>query len=170
MSQDEIRDESDSVSETENILAQWRRIRPDLDPSPMAVCGDIWRTAERLRLAIQRNWKKFGIDLPSSDVLLTLRRQGHDDGVSPTTLAQDSMLSTSAMTNRLDRIEARGLIERRSDPADRRALKIHLTDQGKELVDRSIEAHLEEEERLLARLSQKEREQLRALLSKVATD
>jgi DNA-binding MarR family transcriptional regulator len=170
MSQENKPGQTDPLSETDKILDQWRRVRPDLDPSPMAVCGDIWRAAERLRQAIQLNWGKFDIDLPSSDVLLTLRRQGHDDGISPTALAKDSMLSASAMTNRLDRIEKRGLIERRADPTDRRALTIHLTKQGRELVDHSISAHLEEEERLLARLSGEEREQLRQLLSKIAVD
>lgn len=150
----------------DGILAQWRRERPDLDPSPMAVVGELWRAAERVRQGVVENWAHFGLDLPGSDVILTLRRQGRGVSLSPSALAKEMMLSASAMTNRLDRLEQRGLIRRESDPGDRRGLRIVLTGEGFALADEMVVAHVETEERLLAGLSKKEREQLRALLVK----
>lgn len=151
----------------ETILAQWRRERPDIDPSPMAVCGEIWRAGERLRQGVLANLAQYDLDFPGFDVILTLRRQGTDRALSPSALAKEMMLSTSAMTNRLDRLEARGLIERSTDPEDRRGLRIHLTEEGVALTDRIVGTHVETEEGMLSALTKKERDQLRALLAKI---
>ena len=151
----------------ETILMQWRRERPDIDPAPMAVAGGIWQAGERLRQVVQANWADHGLDMAGSDVILTLRRQGRGKTLSPSMLAKEMMLSTSAMTNRLDRLEKRGLIERTSDPEDRRGLKILLTAEGFDLADEAVGKHVETEEGMLSGLSKKERDQLCALLAKV---
>ena len=151
----------------DGILAQWRRERPDIDPSPMAVCGEIWRAGERLRQAVVANVAEAELDMAGFDVLLTLRRNGREQALSPSALAKDMMLSTSAMTNRLDRLETRGLIVRRTDPEDRRGLQIALTDAGFGLIDGLVTSHVETEERMLAALAPAERSMLRALLGKI---
>jgi DNA-binding MarR family transcriptional regulator len=151
----------------DSILAQWRRERPDIDPSPMAVCGDVWRASERLRQGVVDNLSGCGLDLAGFDVILTLRRQGRGGSLSPSALAKEMMLSTSAMTNRLDRLEKRGLIERRAAPDDRRALNIVLSEEGFALADALIVSHVETEERLLAALTNEERNHLRLLLNKI---
>lgn len=151
----------------DSILSQWRRERPDLDPSPMAVCGDVWRAGERLRQGVVANVAGADLDLAGFDVVLTLRRQGGDGSLSPSALAKDMMLSTSAMTNRLDRLEKRGLIARQTDPDDRRGLIIVLTAAGYALADSLVASHVATEERMLEALSAEEREQLRALLNKI---
>ena len=151
----------------DSILAQWRRERPDLDTSVMAVCGDLWRAADRVRDGIAANLAGDDLDLAGFDVLLTLRRQGKGLALSPSELAQDMMISTSAMTNRLDRLQKRGLIERQPDPADRRALRIVLTEAGFALVDRIVVSHVATEERLVSALSAEERAELRRLLAKI---
>ena len=150
-----------------DILTQWRRERPDIDPAPMAVAGEIWRAGERLRQVVQANWADFGLDMAGSDVILTLRRQGRGKTLSPSALAKEMMLSTSAMTNRLDRLEKRGLIERTSDPEDRRGLKILLTEEGFDLADEAVGKHVETEETMLAGLTKTERDQLCGLLARV---
>ena len=152
---------------TDGILDQWRRERPDLDCTPMGVIGDLWRAGENIRQGVVENWSRYDLDFPMADVILTLRRQGHGQALSPSQLAGDMMLSTSAMTNRLDKLEKRGLIERRPDPEDRRGLKIVLTDAGFALADEVVVTHVETEERLIAGLNAEERDQLRALLQKV---
>lgn len=153
----------------ESILAQWRRARPDIDPGPMAVCGAIWRAAERVRLGVGRNLAGEDLDFAGFDVLMTLRRQGERGGsLTPSALAQDMMLSTSAMTNRLDRLEKRGLIVRQADPQDRRSLRIVLTPEGFALIERLVASHVATEEVLLSALDEAERDQLKALLAKVA--
>jgi DNA-binding MarR family transcriptional regulator len=153
----------------DSILAQWRRARPDIDPGPMAVCGAIWRAGERLRQGIGANLAGADLDFAGFDVLMTLRRQGERGGsLTPSELAKDMMLSTSAMTNRLDRLAQRGLIERQADPQDRRSLRIVLTEAGFALIERLVVSHVATEERLLAGLDRAEREQLKALLARVA--
>ncbi|CAJ0822387.1 MarR family winged helix-turn-helix transcriptional regulator [Ralstonia flaminis] len=151
----------------DGILAQWRRERPDVDASPMAVCGEVWRAGERLRQGVIANIASADLDMAGFDVLLTLRRNGREQALSPSALAKDMLLSTSAMTNRLDRLEKRGLIARRTDPDDRRGLQIVLTDAGFALVDGLVVSHVETEERMLAALSQAERAMLRELLGKI---
>lgn len=152
----------------DGILAQWRRERPDMDPSPMAVCGEVWRAGERLRRGVQANLADYELDFAGMDVLLTLRRQGKDEALSPSALAKEMMLSSAAMTNRLDRLEKRGLIERTVDPADRRGLKIVLTEAGFALADSVVVTHVAREESMLEGLSDNERETLRALLARIA--
>ena len=147
----------------DGILAQWRRERPDVDASPMAVCGEVWRAGERLRQGVIANIASADLDMAGFDVLLTLRRNGREQALSPSALAKDMLLSTSAMTNRLDRLEKRGLIARKTDPDDRRGLQIVLTDDG----DGLVVSHVETEERMLAALSQAERAMLRELLGKI---
>ena len=137
-------------AEIEGILNQWRRERPDLDPTPMAVCGDIWRAGERLRQGVLDNIKPDGLDMAGLDVLLTLRRQGEGETLSPSELAKDMMLSTSAMTNRLDRLEKKGLLARHSDPGDRRSLQVGLTEEGYALADRLVATHVAREESMLS--------------------
>jgi DNA-binding MarR family transcriptional regulator len=151
----------------DSILAQWRRERPDLDTSVMAVCGDLWRAADRVRDGIAANLAGDDLDLAGFDVLLTLRRQGKGLALSPSELAQDMMISTSAMTNRLDRLQKRGLIERQADPEDRRALRIVLTEAGFALADRIVVSHVAAEERMVSALTPDERAQLRRLLAKI---
>ncbi len=151
----------------DGILAQWRRERPDVDASPMAVCGEVWRAGERLRQGVIANIASADLDMAGFDVLLTLRRNGREQALSPSALAKDMMLSTSAMTNRLDRLEKRGLIARKTDPDDRRGLQIVLTDEGFALVDGLVVSHVETEERMLSALSQAERAMLRELLGKI---
>jgi len=150
-----------------SILAQWRRERPDIDPAPMAVVGEIWRAGERLRQEVLANWLDWGLDLAGADVILTLRRQGRGKTLSPSVLSKEMMLSTSAMTNRLDRLEKRGFIKRTMDPNDRRGLKIILSDEGFALADKMLASHVETEERMLSRLTESERDQIRALLGKI---
>ncbi len=151
----------------DGILAQWRRERPDVDASPMAVCGEVWRAGERLRQGVIANIASADLDMAGFDVLLTLRRNGREQALSPSALAKDMLLSNSAMTNRLDRLEKRGLIARKTDPDDRRGLQIVLTDDGFALVDGLVVSHVETEERMLAALSQAERAMLRELLGKI---
>jgi len=166
----ESHDITSGESTMETILSQWRRERPDIDPAPMAVCGEIWRAGERLRQGVLANLSDYGLDLAGFDVILTLRRQGHGKSLSPSALAKEMMLSTSAMTNRLDRLEKRGLIQRTMDPNDRRGLKILLSGEGFALANEMVVSHVETEEQMLCALTDAERNQLRTLLTKIGNN
>lgn len=153
----------------EKIMQQWRTERPDLDPSCMAVCGAIWRAGKRLNDGLKPNLDTFGLDFPAMDVLLTLRRNGIKAPMSPKNMATDMMLSTAAMTAPLDRLEARNLIVRLPNPADRRALLVALTVPGAALIEDMINRHIAAERAMLSTLSGEEQEIIIALLSRVAT-
>ena len=151
----------------EDIALQWKRERPDIDSTPMLVCGEIWRSAETLKKGVGNNLKRYELDFPMFDVLLTLRRQGKKSALTPSELSAEMMLSTSAMTNRLDKLQKRELIKRIHDAQDRRSIKIMLTPKGYDLADEIVGTHVQTEEDLLKNLSQSERDLLRSLLHKI---
>lgn len=169
MSQEEKSDSGNPAAgiEAETLVQQWARQRPDLDPTPMGVCAELWRAGDRIRARVNENMARYGLDLPASDVIFTLRRQGRDVSLAPSVLAKLMMLSSSATTNRLDRLEKKGLIRRVADPEDRRALKVELTEEGFALAEEMVVSHVETEENALATLSREERDQLQRLLEKI---
>ena len=155
-----------SVAEdrVDEILRQWRQERPDLDPSPMEVIGRILRTSRHLDRELQTVYGRHGLDFGLFDVLATLRRSGAPYRLSPKELNEWCMLTSGAMTARLDRLQAMGLVVRRSDPADRRGILVELSPTGLTLIDQVVVEHLQNEERILSSLSLDDREQLADLL------
>ncbi len=149
-------------------VAQWRKQRPDLDPSPMAVLGRLAEAAAVVqRDHLEPLFARFGINGGEFDVLASLRRAGDDGVLTPTALCAATMLSSGGMTDRLDRLETAGLIERRPNPADRRGSLIALTKRGFARVDEAVAAHLDNERKVLAPLSKAEQKQLAGLLAKL---
>lgn len=157
-------DENDAV---EWILRQWAEERPDLDVSAMGVFGRLSRAARLLDRSLARTFARYGLNGGEFDVLAALRRAGGSHGLTPTELYRSMMLSSAAMTNRLDRLEGRGLVVRVPDPRDRRGVRISLTANGLDLVEDAVTAHVEGEEVLLGGLNQEERERLAGLLGKL---
>ena len=153
--------ERDGVDE---ILEQWRRERPDLDPSPIGVVGRISRLARELEQRLEPVYRAHGLEPGWHDVLATLRRTGAPYRVRPTEFTSALMLTSSGTTKRLDRLERAGLVERTPDPGDRRGVLITLTPAGHELIDGVTEAHLEHERRLLGALTETEQRRLADLL------
>ena len=149
------------------IIEQWRRERPELDHSPVGVVGRISRVARELEQRLEPVYRAHGLEPGWHDVLATLRRTGPPYELRPTDLTGTLMLTSSGTTKRLDRLERAGLIERAPDPQDRRSVLIGLTGKGREIIDATTGAHLENERRLLAALSAAEREQLAGLLRKL---
>lgn len=149
------------------ILEQWRRERPDLDPSPIGVIGRVSRLARELEQRLEPVYREHGLEAGWYDVLATLRRAGPPYRLRPTEFTSALMLTSSGTTKRLDRLEQAGLITRGPDPGDRRGTLISLTAAGRKLVDTASEAHLENERRLLSALTDAERRQLADLLRKL---
>jgi DNA-binding MarR family transcriptional regulator len=146
------------------ILEQWRRERPDLDPSPIGVIGRISRLARELEQRLEPVYRAHGLEPGWHDVLATLRRTGPPYRLRPSEFSNALMLTSSGTTKRLDRLEQAGLITREPDPDDRRGTLIALTTAGRRLIDTVTAAHLENERRLLSALSDAERERLAGLL------
>lgn len=149
-------------------IEQWARERPDLPSLPMAVFGRLSDASERvLRDHMNPLFARAGLQPGEFDVLATLRRSGAPYMLSPTRLYEATMISSGGMTNRLDRLERAGLVERRADPNDRRGKLIALTDRGRQVIDETIGHHVASEENLLATLTAAEQLQLSALLKKL---
>jgi DNA-binding MarR family transcriptional regulator len=151
----------------DRIRAQWKVARPDLDTRPMEIVGRILRiefiASARIRKVLQRH----RIDWGGFDVLATLRRSGAPYRMTPTALYRELVLSSGAMTNRLDVLERAGLVERLPDPNDRRGTLIELTKEGKVVLDRALEAHLQGEAQLVAHLPRDEQKRLADLLKRL---
>jgi DNA-binding MarR family transcriptional regulator len=142
------------------IMEQWRRVRPDLDPSPMGILARIARIEVMKKASQERVFAQYNLSPGLFDVLAALRRSGPPYRLTPSELAAATMLTTGGMTGRLDKLEAAGLIVREPDRGDRRVVFTKLTDEGLALIDRVVEEHLANEERLLAGLTRIQREQL----------
>jgi len=155
------------MDEIDRIVAQWNRERPDLDVSPTETLQRITRLSLLQGVSFGRVFAPFGISFGEYLVLAALRRAGPPYRMNPTTLFNAVILSSGAMTNRLDRLEAMGLVESLPDPTDRRGRLVALTDRGLDLVDTAVGDHLENEQRLLEALDAGEREQLARLLRKL---
>ncbi|GAA3048772.1 MarR family transcriptional regulator [Kitasatospora albolonga] len=148
----------------DQVLAQWAAQRPDLDVSPMAVIGRLKQLTARVEGELKRTFAAHGLDTPSFDVLATLRRNGPEHPLTPAELMRSMMVTSGAVTQRLDRLQERGLIRRTPSPTDGRVVLVALTEAGLTLVDETLPDHLATEQRLLAPLPTADRDQLATLL------
>ena len=153
-----MRDEVDDLTEA------WARERADLDLGPVEVFSRISRLARHLDLARRTAFTEHGIESWEFDVLAALRRAGSPYELSPGRLLRETLVTSGTMTNRVDRLAARGLVERHPDPDDRRGVIVRLTADGKAAVDGAVEALLAAEAGLLADLSARDRAKLAGLL------
>ena len=148
----------------DEILAQWRRERPDLDVAPLGLYGRLFRVVHLSDDTLAKGLTQYGLQPGWFDLLAALRRAGAPYELNPTQLMRATLLSSSGMTKRLDRMEAAGMVERRPDPNDRRGTLVRLTRRGKSVIDRAVETHVANEERLLGALSAADRRTLDRLL------
>lgn len=151
----------------DTVRDQWGQERPDLDTSGLEVLWRISFLHKDLRRSAGRRLSKVELPNWAFDVLAALRRQGPPYEMSPSRLSEATMLTSGAMTNRLDRLEDARLVERHPHPEDRRGLSIRLTQRGKNLIDRALEIRFEHANQALTSLSESERTQLVGLLRKL---
>jgi DNA-binding MarR family transcriptional regulator len=152
------------MDHVEKILTQWRRERPDLDVGPMGVIGRLKRLHDRLSLGLARVYSSNELNAASFDVLATLRRSGRPYELSPSALIDWMMVTSGTMTNRLDRLETQGLIERRPNPSDGRGSVVVLSKAGFDLIDRVVSEHVENQHKLLSGLTVGTHETLNQIL------
>jgi DNA-binding MarR family transcriptional regulator len=149
------------------VLDQWARERPDIDPSPMGVIGRVTRLARLVEPELARTFVRHGLERSSFDVLATLRRSGPPYRLTPAELMRSSMVTSGAVTQRLDRLERRGLIERMPSEIDARSIQVALTADGLELIEQALPDHVANEQRILAALSPTQRGALADLLRRL---
>jgi DNA-binding MarR family transcriptional regulator len=156
------------------LVAQWEKERPDLDLAAMATVARLLNVGRLLGEELGRTAAEYGVQVPEADVLFTLRRSGGPYRLSPSAISDSLLVSSGTLTSRLDRLEAKGLIERVPHATDRRSMEVALTAKGNELVDRAVGDHVEREGRILSALTEAQRDELdelmRLLLAKLSAD
>jgi DNA-binding MarR family transcriptional regulator len=156
--------------EVDRIVDAWLRERPDLDFSPLQVLSRVGRLAKHLDRARRAAFTASGLDSWEFDVLSALRRAGSPYQLSPKALLQQTLVSSGTMTNRIDRLVERGLVERRGDPNDGRGILVTMSSTGQARVDAAISQLLAAESELLGNLSVPDRERIATLLRKLSLD
>lgn len=140
----------------DRILKQWQVERPDLALEAMATIGRLKRCAQLLQRRLEARFEQFGLSAWEFDVLATLRRSGEPYCLSPSVLLNSLMVSSGTMTHRMQRLESAGWVERVPNPEDARSLLLRLSPQGLALIDQAVEAHVANEEAILAPLKSSE--------------
>ncbi|PWC08456.1 MarR family winged helix-turn-helix transcriptional regulator [Mycetocola zhujimingii] len=157
---------SDHPDHVDNIQAEWRRSRPDLDVSPLGVIGRLHRLGGFLTDELVGVYRRHGLGEGDFDVLATLRRAGEPFERTPGELSASTMVTTGAVTKRVDRLADAGLVTRRKSDVDGRGRVVALTDKGRRLIDEAFTDHVANEHRLLESLTEQEQDLLRGVLSK----
>lgn len=156
-----------SIDEVGRIVAAWRRERPDLDVGPLEVLSRVTRLARHLDRARAAAFTEHGLDVWEFDVLAALRRAGLPYELSPGQLVTETMVTSGTMTNRVDRLVARGLVGRMPDPRDRRGVIVQLAPAGRRTVDDAFASLLAREHDLLDGLDADDRADLSGLLQRL---
>ena len=149
-------------------VEQWNRERPDLDASSMLLLGRLGEAALVIaRERLNPLFADFGLQPGEFDVLATLRRSGAPYALTPTALYDATTMSSGGMTNRIDRLQQAGWVERRPNPEDGRGTLVALTKAGFALIDKAVSAHVENQRAVLSVLTDAEQRQLAKLLAKL---
>lgn len=154
------RRESDAV---DRIVEQWESMRPDLDVGPIEVVGRLSRITRLVERRLDDNFSRHGIESWMYDVLATLYRSGPPHELTAGELQRQTMVTTGAMTNRIDRLVGRGFVERAATD-DRRKVLVRLTDGGRRCVESVVDDHLATERAILGALSGNQAAELAHLL------
>lgn len=157
------------IDEVDRIVEAWRRERPDLDVAPLSILSRVTRLSRHLDIMRRAAFAAHQLEVWEFDVLSALRRAGEPYQLSPGTLVAQTLVTSGTMTNRIDRLAERGLVERLPAPADRRGVLVRLTDEGRARVDGAMEDLLRVEGELLSALSEEDRTSLADLLRVVVT-
>jgi DNA-binding MarR family transcriptional regulator len=150
--------------EVDRLVEAWQRERSDLDLRPMEVLSRVSRLSHHLDRARRQAFTEHGIESWEFDVLAALRRAGAPYELSPGRLIKETLVTSGTMTNRVDRLVTRGLVERLPDPHDRRGVLVRLTDEGRTTVDGALSGLLLRERELLAGLNVTDQKRLAHLL------
>lgn len=153
-----------------DVVDQWRGQRPDIDFGPIAVVGRLMRLSRLWDKTIKDFLTRHGVDPGEFDMLSTLRRSGEPYRLSAGEILNASLVTSGAITLRIDRMEAKGLVERVRDTADRRVVRVQLTPKGLTTIDDVLPRHVANEANLLRALDAADQEQLVGLLSTLLVD
>jgi DNA-binding MarR family transcriptional regulator len=153
--------DTDSV---DRMIEAWADTDPRVDARPLEVVGRLLLCAHYLHRDLVAALRPFGLSFSDFDVINTLRRRGDEQGTNPRELARSALITSGAMTTRLDRLERAGLIARVPDPADGRSVRVRLTKRGEKLAERALNAVIAADEAFLEPLSDRQRDSVASAL------
>lgn len=149
------------------ILDQWSRTDPDLNVASIAVLGRLHRGDQRYQGLVNDHLARFDLTAAAFDVLASLRRSGPKQRRTAGQLAEQGLVTSGGITQRIDRLEKDGLVRRVRDEADRRKVYVQLTPKGRKVIDKILAIHFEEQELMLEGITRSERTQLADLLGRL---
>ncbi|MCP2259984.1 DNA-binding transcriptional regulator, MarR family [Streptoalloteichus tenebrarius] len=151
------------------VIGAWREERPDLadDLWPVGIVGRVQRLSRVFDRELKTFYAKRGLENWEFDVLTTLRRSRPPYELTAGGLLKATMVTSGAITNRIDRLEAKGLVERVRDTVDRRSVRIRLTERGHQVVDEVFGEHLKNEARFLPDMDEEEYERFTGTLRRL---
>lgn len=152
---------------TDNLLDSWAALQSGFEVAPYQVTARISRISLHIAHHQEEVFGRFGLNRGDVGVLSALRIAGPPNQLSPTRLFKGLMLSSAGITNRLDRLEKRGLVQRTRDPNDRRGVLVELTAEGRSVLEQAVQANTTAERELVAGLDAAELEALARLLKKL---
>jgi DNA-binding MarR family transcriptional regulator len=152
------------------LLESWATRRDDLDFTPVAVIARLARVRSHIDRELERVFAEYDLTRPNYEVLVTLARLEEEGGISQRRLMDDIGLTSGTVSVRIDRLVEQGLVERRPDPNSKRNVLVALTKRGRDVFERVVPAHLANEDRLLAGLSDDDRQLLESLLRKLLVE
>ena len=150
--------------EVDRLVEAWTRERSDLDLRPMEVLSRVSRLARHLDRARRTAFAEHGLEPWEFDVLTALRRAGAPYQLSPGQLLTQTLVTSGTMTNRIDRLAKKDLVERLPDPSDRRGVLVRLTAEGRDRADQALAGLLAQEREILGELTAAQRGELAGLL------
>lgn len=153
--------------EVDRLIAAWQFERPDLDVEPFHILSRVTRLARHLDIARREAFAAHDLETGEFDVLAALRRSGQPYNLSPSQLLGLTLVTSGTMTNRIDRLEAKGMVERLPDPKDGRGVIVHLTPAGSVAVDQALTDLLDRERVLLDSVSTEKRTVIADLLRQI---
>jgi DNA-binding MarR family transcriptional regulator len=156
-----------TTDDIDRLVAQWAGERPDLDLETMGRVARLMHLGRRIGEEVAATGGRYGITVAEGDILFTLRRSGAPYRLSPSQISAALLVPSGTLTSRLDRLEAKGAIQRVANPSDRRSMEVQLTEAALELVDQAVTQHVANEQRVLSALSERERAQLDRLARKL---
>jgi DNA-binding MarR family transcriptional regulator len=157
-----------NMDRAQKAAEQWARERPDLDVGPMILLGRLGEAGVVImRDHLNPLFARFGLQPGEFDVLATLRRSGPPYALTPTELYEAAMISSGSMTNRIDRLEKAGLVQRQPNPRDGRGTLVALSATGLALIDDAVAEHVANQRAIVSGLTDKEQAQLSTLLAKL---
>ncbi len=152
------------------IAAAWERERPGTPVDSIGVVTPLWRLAKLFADDRRRLLADAGVDAATLDLLSVLRRSGQPYELTTRELARRTLVTAGAISQRVARAEAAGLVTRRTATDGSRAVVVSLTPKGHDLIEKTVDAVLTRESELLTSLSARQRAVLAGQLQRLLAD